>query len=264
MSAPVLELSGITAGYGAAPVLRDVDLTVEAGSIVALLGPNGAGKTTLLRVASGQLRPSAGEVRVGGAAMTTAAPHRRARAGLCLVPEGRGVFRELTVRENLRLMTPPWERAAEPRRVFDAFPILEERAGQVAGTMSGGQQQMLALARCWLARPAVVLLDEVSMGLAPRIVDEIFAALTGLAAEGTSLVLVEQYVDRALAMADRVHLLTRGTTTFTGAPGELDRDDVLRRYLGGSDGDPDASGAGRSASAAGDGPGTPEGEATDG
>jgi branched-chain amino acid transport system ATP-binding protein len=229
---PALELVGVTAGYDRATVLRDVSLTVPAGKIVALLGPNGAGKTTLLRTATGLLRPSSGTIRINGANMTRSAPNRRTRAGLCLVPEGRGVFRSLTVRENLRMQIPKWSKDVSVDGVLDVFPILRERLGQTAGTMSGGQQQMLALARSYLANPRVVLLDEVSMGLAPKVVDEIFEAIGQLAATGAALLLVEQYVNRALKLADLVVLLDRGTVAFNGAPSDLDQDDVLRGYLG--------------------------------
>jgi branched-chain amino acid transport system ATP-binding protein len=231
-TAPVLELSSVTAGYGQSTVLRDIDLTVGAGEVVALLGPNGAGKTTLLRAASGLLRPQDGTVSIKGADMTKKPGYQRARAGLCLIPEGRGIFGDLSVKENLRLLVPPWEKDADMDRALDAFPILRERIDQRAGSMSGGQQQMLALARCWLCNPTVVLLDEVSMGLAPRVVDEIFEALGKLASEGVALLLVEQYVDRALELADRVQLLDRGRTAFTGSTKDIDRDAVLKNYLG--------------------------------
>jgi branched-chain amino acid transport system ATP-binding protein len=230
MTENVLALERVAAGYGAATVLRGIDLVVPAGSRLALLGPNGAGKTTLLRVAAGLIPARSGRVSLGGADVTRRRPDQRAAAGLCLVPEGRGIFRELTVHENLRLMSA--ERRPDLSRVLEAFPVLGERMGQVAGSMSGGEQQMLALARCWLTRPQVVLLDEVSMGLAPLIVDEIFAALSRLADEGVALVIVEQYVDRALELADRVQLLVRGETRFSGPAAALDRDAVLGEYLG--------------------------------
>jgi branched-chain amino acid transport system ATP-binding protein len=229
---PALELVAVTAGYDRATVLRDVSLTVPTGKIVALLGPNGAGKTTLLRTATGLLRPSSGTVRINGADMTRSAPNRRTRAGLCLVPEGRGIFRSLTVRENLRMQIPKWSKDVSVDGVLDVFPILRERLGQTAGTMSGGQQQMLALARSYLSNPRVVLLDEVSMGLAPKVVDEIFEAIGQLAATGAALLLVEQYVNRALKLADLVVLLDRGTVAFNGAPSDLDQNEVLRGYLG--------------------------------
>jgi branched-chain amino acid transport system ATP-binding protein len=228
-----LVLRNVTAGYGRTTVLRDVSLTVPSGRLVALLGPNGAGKTTLLRVASGLLRPAAGEVLLAGENVTRCAPNQRARSGLCLIPEGRGIFRSLTVRDNLRMQVPPWERDTAVDIAVAAFPILGQRLSQVAGSLSGGQQQMLALGRAYLSRPAVVLLDEVSMGLAPRVVDEIFAALASLATTGVALLLVEQYVNRALEMADDVVLLDRGAVTYAGAAGDLDEAAVLRGYLGG-------------------------------
>jgi branched-chain amino acid transport system ATP-binding protein len=234
MSAAVLELRGVSAGYGRTTVVRDVDLRLARGEVVALLGPNGAGKTTLLRVAAGLLRPQSGAVWLDGADVTRRPPHARARGGLCMIPEGRGVFPALTVRENLRLQIPPWARAGDIDRAVDAFPVLAERLEQRAGSMSGGEQQMLALARCWLADPSCVLLDEVSMGLAPRIVDVIYGALAKLAADGVALIIVEQHVDRALELADRVHLLDRGRTGFDGAAKAVDRDALVRGYLDGA------------------------------
>jgi branched-chain amino acid transport system ATP-binding protein len=229
---PVLELHGVTAGYGRATVLRDVHLTVPAGSVVALLGPNGAGKTTLLRTASGLLRPRGGHVLVNGIDLTGGAPHRRARAGVCLIPEGRGVFRGLTVRDNLRMHVPTWAGDNSIEAAVSAFPVLGQRLDQLAGNLSGGQQQMLALSRAYLSDPSVVLLDEVSMGLAPRVVDEIFVSLRNLATRGVSLLLVEQYVERALEMADEVILLDRGCVSFSGQPRDLDTEALLRHYLG--------------------------------
>ena len=229
---PLLELRGVTAGYGGATVLRDINVAVRAGVIDALLGPNGAGKTTLLRVAAGLLRPGEGGVSIRGVEATAESPSRRARAGVCLIPEGRGIFRSLSVGENLRLQIPPWRRECEIDPALEAFPVLRDRLRQTAGTLSGGQQQMLALARCYLAAPEIVLLDEVSMGLAPRIVDEIFDALLSLAATGVALLLVEQYVSRALEMADTVHLLDRGSITFAGPSTDLDPATVMRGYLG--------------------------------
>jgi branched-chain amino acid transport system ATP-binding protein len=227
-----LELRGVTAGYGRTTVLRNVDLTVPPGKVVALLGPNGAGKTTLLRVASGLLSPMTGEVVIGDVAMTRRRPFERARAGLCLVPEGRGIFPNLTVRENLLLQVPPWAKQRDIDPAAEAFPLLKDRLGQTAGSMSGGQQQMLALARCFLASPSVVLLDEVSMGLAPRVIEQIFDALALLAERGVALLLVEQYVSRALEVADKVYLLNRGAVAFCGSPSELDEEELISRYLG--------------------------------
>jgi branched-chain amino acid transport system ATP-binding protein len=236
---PALEVAGVTAGYGRTTVLRDVTVTVPRGAVVALIGPNGAGKTTLLRTAGGLLRPSAGRVSSGGTDLTARRAFERARAGVCLIPEGRGIFPGLTVRENLVMQVPPWKKASDYDAAIEAFPVLGERLSQRAGSMSGGQQQMLALGRCFLSEPSVVLLDEVSMGLAPRVIDEIFAALQTLTATGVALLLVEQYVTRALAMSDQVYLLDRGQTVYSGPAADLDPDEVVRRYLhvgGGSNG----------------------------
>ena len=231
----LLELRGVTAGYGRTKVLREIDLTVAAGSVVALLGPNGAGKTTLLRVASGLLSPACGEVRLLGDDVTRGRAHQRARRGLCLVPEGRGIFPNLSVRENLTLQIPPWRRKAGYETALEAFPVLKARLGQTAGSLSGGQQQMLALSRCFLAEPKVVLLDEVSMGLAPRVIDEIFDALVNIVKSGVAVLLVEQYVTRALHLADHVYLLGRGQVDFSGPPSQLDEDELLRLYIGGDE-----------------------------
>jgi branched-chain amino acid transport system ATP-binding protein len=228
----VLALRNVTAGYGRTTVLRDVDLSVAHGKIVALLGPNGAGKTTLLRVAAGLLSPTSGQVMLHARDVSPRKPFQRAREGLCLIPEGRGIFPNLSVKENLALQIPPWRKGQSIDPALDAFPILKERIDQRAGSLSGGQQQMLALSRCFLSDPKVVLLDEVSMGLAPRVIDEIFTALSTLRDTGVSLLLVEQYVSRALKLADRVYLLGRGTVTFSGDPSELDEAELMRRYVG--------------------------------
>jgi len=228
---PVLKISGLTARYGAATVLRDVDLEVKPGEVVALLGPNGAGKTTLMRTAAGLVPASAGTVCLSGADITARSPHRRARAGLCLVPEGRGIFPSLTVRENLRLQGAPRERKETLDRIVEAFPVLGKRLGVPAGRLSGGQQQMIALGRCLVTSPEVVMLDEVSMGLAPLVIDQIFEALERLAGTGTALLIVEQYVSRALAMADSVYVLSRGQVSWQGAPTEITEEEIMRRYL---------------------------------
>lgn len=229
---PVLRIDGLSAGYRGARVLHEVSFDVLPGAVVALLGPNGAGKTTLLRTASGLLSAAEGTITLDGADVTRWSPARRARHGLCLIPEGRGVFSGLSVRENLRLLLPARGERRRVEEALDVFPDLRGRLGQRAGSMSGGQQQMLALARAWLANPTVVLLDEVSMGLAPLVVDEIFVALDALRSTGVALLLVEQYVDRALAMADTVHLLDRGRISVSAPAADLDRDGVLASYLG--------------------------------
>ena len=228
----MLELRGVTAGYGSHTVLRDVDLVVPDHSVVALLGPNGAGKTTLLRVASGLLRPSSGHLLVDGQDATGWPPHRLSGAGVCHVPEGRGIFRALSVRDNIRLQTNPAVEIDPIQAVSDAFPRLGERLDQRAGTMSGGEQQMLALARSYLAGSTTVLLDEVSMGLAPKIIDEIFEYLRRLAEKGAALLLVEQYVGRALELADFVYILNKGRVQFVGEADELGEEQILASYLG--------------------------------
>jgi len=231
VGAPVLELDGVTARYGSSTVLRGVDLVVPRGKVVALLGPNGAGKTTLMRTVAGLVPASGGTVRFEGADVTRRKAHVRARAGLCLIPEGRGIFPSLTVRENLRLQGSAAERGETLERIVDAFPVLGTRLGAVAGRLSGGQQQMVALGRCLVTNPSVVMLDEVSMGLAPLIIDEIFEALEGLARSGVALLLVEQYVSRALAMADSVYVLTRGRVSWSGSPAQITADEIMQRYL---------------------------------
>lgn len=230
---PVLQLQGVTAGYGRTVVLRDVDLTVRPSSVVGLLGSNGVGKTTLLRVASGLVKPMDGQVYVGGQDVTRWRPYRRTRRGVCLIPEGRGVFRNLSVRDNLRLHLPPGKSKDTPLdRALAAFPILGERLSQTAGSLSGGQQQMLAIARAYLCSPTVVLLDEVSMGLAPIIIDEIFESLRNLADTGVALVVVEQYVHRVLEFADSIVLLAKGSVAYVGPTSGLDEEDLTRNYLG--------------------------------
>jgi branched-chain amino acid transport system ATP-binding protein len=228
----MLELRELSAGYGTSRVLHDITLVVPAGSVVALLGANGAGKTTMLRVAAGLLPPQSGELLVNGRNVTGAPPHELVKHGVCHIPEGRGVFQGLTVRENIVVQSQRGQEQAAIAKAAEAFPILGKRLSQVAGTMSGGEQQMLALAKAYVQNPTTVLLDEVSMGLAPIIVDEIFEFLHRLAAGGASLLLVEQYVTKALALADYVYLLQKGQIVFAGEPGELDGEDLFARYLG--------------------------------
>jgi branched-chain amino acid transport system ATP-binding protein len=228
----MLELNSVVAGYAGTTVLRGVDLVVPDGAVVALLGANGAGKTTLLRVASGLLHPTDGRLILDGADVTRCRPYELVRRGICHVPEGRGIFPSMTVRENLILQSVKGEEEPALERAVSAFPRLGERLAQTAGTMSGGEQQMLALARTYVQHPKLVLLDEVSMGLAPKIVDEIFDFLGLLRAQGASLLLVEQYVTRALAIADYVYLLNRGEVSFAGEPGELEGEDVFSQYVG--------------------------------
>ena len=234
----MFRLDRIVAGYGDAPVLRDVSLVVPDGTVVALLGPNGAGKTTLLRVASGLLAPSSGSIQMDDVSLTGEPPDRYSRTGICHIPEGRGIFRSMSVRENILLQAKSGEDDLALERAVEAFPRLGERMQQLAGTMSGGEQQMLAVARAYVADPKLVLLDEVSLGLAPLIVDEIFEFLARIAASGSSLLLVEQYVTRALELADYVYTLKKGSIGFRGEPAELDGEDVFEEYLGHSAAEP--------------------------
>jgi branched-chain amino acid transport system ATP-binding protein len=226
-----LSVQQVTAGYGKTTVLRDIDLILQPGQVTALLGPNGAGKTTLIRTIAGELSPGKGTIRVGNADVTRQRPERRVRAGVCTIPEGRGIFRSLTVRENLVLHNVPGSREDAIETALTAFPALRERLKQRAGSMSGGQQQQLALARCVTTNPAVILLDEVSMGLSPRVVDDIFEAIGRLAQTGVALLLVEQYVARALEIADTVAVLDKGEISFNGAAADVDAEELTQRYL---------------------------------
>jgi branched-chain amino acid transport system ATP-binding protein len=228
----MFRLDHVTAGYGATTVLKDVTLCVPDGTVAALVGPNGAGKTTLLRAASGLLAPRAGRIWLGEQDLTGARPHQLAAKGVCHVPEGRGIFPSLSVRENLTMFSAAGKEGEGLARAMEAFPILGERLDQIAGTMSGGQQQMVALARAYMGRPRIILLDEVSMGLAPKLVDAIFEFLDRLRSTGVSLLLVEQYVSRALAIADYAYVLTRGRVSFAGDPDELADVDVFEHYMG--------------------------------
>jgi branched-chain amino acid transport system ATP-binding protein len=237
----LLEVRGLRSGYGRAETIRSVDLAVPSAATVVLLGPNGAGKTTLLKTIAGLVGATGGEIRFQGRPVTRAGPHIRARQGICLIPEGRGVFRRLSVRENLvvqadsgarGLHPPPLTRAVE--RAADLFPVLGRRLGQPAGTLSGGEQQMLALARAFVTDAPLILADELSMGLAPVVVDQIFAAVGVLRNEGRSVLLVEQYVERAVAVADYVYILNKGRVVFTGLPAECSSSAVFARYLQGA------------------------------
>jgi branched-chain amino acid transport system ATP-binding protein len=228
----LLELREITAGYDTGTVLRGVTLTVPDNSTVALLGPNGAGKTTLLRVASGLLKPYSGQIIIDGQDMTGAKPYHLARKGVIHVPEGRGIFPSLTVRDNIQLQCRSTEFKNALKKATAVFPRLGERTDQTARTMSGGEQQMLALSHAYVGDPRVVLLDEVSMGLAPKIVEEIFEYLEDLAKQGIAQLLVEQYVSRALQLADYVYILDRGRISFAGEPGEISEETIMNSYLG--------------------------------
>jgi branched-chain amino acid transport system ATP-binding protein len=230
--APALKINGLTGGYGRTTVLRDVSITVPASGVVALLGPNGAGKTTLLRMASGFLRPSSGSIELFGRDMRGVAPYRRFEAGLCHVPEGRGVFRSLTVRENLTMQARKGDENEAITRASEAFPILADRMGQTAGTLSGGQQQMLAMAATYVRSPKLILIDEASLGLAPLIVDQIFQFMEKLAREGTALLIVDQFAARALSLAETAYVLSRGTIRYAGPAKDLGQAELLSQYMG--------------------------------
>jgi branched-chain amino acid transport system ATP-binding protein len=227
----VLALDNVSAAYGDSVVLRHFSLTVPRQSVVALLGPNGAGKTTVMRLVSGTSRPTDGTITLNGVDITGVAAHKRAMMGECLIPEGRGIFRSLSVRENLDLFRPSTSRDISVDEVLEVFPVLAARLNQIAGTLSGGEQQMLALSRAFFAKPDIVLVDEVSIGLAPKIVDQIFEILRRLASEGVSLLIVEQYVRRALELADTVYLLSRGETVLQGSTKEITYHEVADAYL---------------------------------
>jgi len=230
---PVLELRDVRAGYGPIEVVHGVSLEVPAGSVVALLGPNGGGKTTILNVCSGMLALNSGDVRFDGATITQLSADGRARAGICTIPEGRGVFPNLTVRENLLMVTQlgvPMERIEEVAYV--QFPNLSRRRKQLAGTLSGGEQQMLALARAFVTEPRVLLLDELSLGLAPIVVAELYEKVRELTAGGLSILLVEQFARTALPIADAAALVLQGVIAHRGSPAEVE-EALSASYLGG-------------------------------
>jgi branched-chain amino acid transport system ATP-binding protein len=227
-----LELRHVAAGYGATTVLRDVSISVPASSVVALLGANGAGKTTLLKTASGLLRPTKGDILVDGQTVTGDRPHQLVDKGLCHIPEGHGIFPSLSVKENLVLHSVKGREADALERAVAAFPILGQRLRLAAGSLSGGQQQMLALARAYLRDPRVILVDEASIGLSPKLVDEIFEFLGRLGSQGSALLLVDQYVTRALALAETAYVLSRGQITFSGKSDELNNEDIFQKYIG--------------------------------
>ncbi|MBK5307996.1 MAG: ABC transporter ATP-binding protein [Frankiaceae bacterium] len=230
-----LELRDIVAGYGRIEVLHGVSLAVPVGSVFALLGPNGAGKSTTLQICSGKIRPSRGCVHIAGAHVNGAAPEALAKAGVCRIPEGRGIFPNLTVAENLRMWTYATDLSLREvqEKAYARFPRLGERRTQLAGTMSGGEQQMLAMSRALVADPGVLLLDEISMGLAPLIVAELYEVVRALAAEGISILLVEQFARTALAVADYAAVMTQGRIAMVGQPADV-ADFVSEAYLGGA------------------------------
>jgi branched-chain amino acid transport system ATP-binding protein len=233
----LLEVEGLEVRYGGIHALRGVSFSVEEGQVVALIGANGAGKTTTLRAISGLVRPSAGTVRFAGKDTTTMPAHQIVALGMSHAPEGRGIFANLTVDENLQIgayLRKDKAAVAKDRdHALSLFPRLKERLSQDAGTLSGGEQQMLAIARALLARPRLLLLDEPSLGLAPQIVQLIFKIVRTIAGEGTTILLVEQNAHMALAVAHTGHVLEVGTLVTSGPARELAADDAIRKaYLG--------------------------------
>lgn len=237
MKTAILEVKHISVGYGATQVLEDVSLHVNEGEIVTLIGSNGAGKTTLLQSLYAAPKPSTGQIIFGGVDITGIPTHRVARHGLSLVPEGRRIFSAMSVIENLKMGLVACDDIRHESevllRIFELFPRLSERKDQRAGTLSGGEQQMLAIGRSMMARPKLLLLDEPSLGLAPLVVKSIFTTLRQIAAEGTTIFIVEQNANQALKLAHRAYVLSNGRITLTGTGQELlNNNDVRNAYLG--------------------------------
>jgi len=234
----MLQIESLKSAYGALEVLHGIDLTVGQGEIVCLMGANGAGKSTMLKTISGVLKPTGGKVSFLNQDITGQPPHRVARTGLIQIPEGRRIFPLLSVRENLLigsfLVRDSEDKRCNMERVFSLFPVLKDRIGQIGGTLSGGEQQMLAIGRALMAEPKLLLMDEPSMGLAPLLVERIFEAILHIAREGTPILLVEQNANMSLAIAARGYVMERGRITMAGPSDQLRRDDrVVMAYLGG-------------------------------
>jgi branched-chain amino acid transport system ATP-binding protein len=229
----LLEVESVSAGYGDVQALVDVSLTLEQGETVAVIGANGAGKSTLLRALTGLLAPTRGAIRLRGEDITHVPTHRRVTAGIAMAPEGRRLFANLTVEDNQRVAA----RAGRPgpwtlQTVFALFPLVEQRRDRRALHLSGGEQQAVAISRALLANPSLLLLDEVSLGLAPVVVQQLYRALPQVLAEGTAVLLVEQDVRQALAVADYVHCLLEGRTALTGRPEDLTKEAIASAYFG--------------------------------
>ena len=228
----LLEVRDVHAAYDQIEVLHGVDLAVPAGSVFALLGANGAGKTTTLRVIAGLHAPSSGDVIVAGRRVNGARPEELARRGLCLIPEGRGIFPNLTVMEHLRMAARARLPLAEVEAIaFERFPRLADRRHQMAGTLSGGEQQMLAMARGLATKPALLLLDELSMGLAPLVVESLYEVVAQIASEGVSILIVEQIAQTVLKVADYAAVMVHGRVAKVGRPDELE-DELSTAYFG--------------------------------
>jgi len=242
-SGDILEVSDLCVKYADATALHEVSFAIGSGSVTALLGANGAGKSSVARAVSGLVKAHSGRIRFDGEDITSASADRIRRLGIAYVPEGRGIFRSLTVDENLRVAqqgVPKAERPAAIERAIELFPILGERRRQTAGTLSGGEQQMLSLARVLTRQPRLLIADEISLGLAPLIVEEVFAGLQRVIELGVSVILIEQFVHRALAIADRCHVLRRGRLVWSGEASEAGTE-LVEHYLGGSNSAPDVT-----------------------
>lgn len=232
-AAPILELRGIHANYGSIEVLHGVNLRVARGEVVALLGPNGAGKSTSLKIASGLMRPTRGSVNLSGHDVTGVPASELARVGVCTIPEGRGIFPNLSVFENLQMaVNGQLDISTIEDRVYGRFPILKERRAQIAGTLSGGQQQMLSLARGLATDPVLLMLDEMSMGLAPMVVADLYEQVQAIAADGVSVLVVEQFARAALGIADTAVVLSHGQVRFSGNAKDVDEETLSKAYLG--------------------------------
>ncbi len=233
---PLLELKSVAVGYGRNRVLQNVNLTLERGEIVTLLGANGAGKSTLAKAISGLLRAESGTILLDGEGIETLSPAERLRRGIAHVPEGRQIFAGMTVAENLELgayAASDADHAARLETVFELFPVLRGRMGDLAGNFSGGQQQMLAIARGLMSKPKILLLDEPSLGVAPLLVSEIFRLIVALRAQGISILLAEQNARQALSIADRGYVFENGKITLSGSSRDLlNSSDIAERYLG--------------------------------
>jgi len=233
----MLKVEGINVYYGAIHAIKGISLEVNEGEIVTLIGANGAGKSTILKTISGLLRPKTGQIHFMGENITSVAPHKILKKGLAHVPEGRRIFLQMTVQENLDMgayTCPAGDVKTELERVYDLFPRLLERRNQIAGTLSGGEQQMLAIGRALMSRPKLLMLDEPSMGLAPILVEQIFNIIQEMNKAGTTILLVEQNAQMALSIADRAYVLETGTIPISGTGKELAASDEIRKaYLGG-------------------------------
>ena len=229
----LLEVRGLDVHYGDFQAIYGIDVTVEEGRTLAIIGANGAGKSTLLKAIAGQVSPTSGSITFDGTDITSTAPHKRVPMGVALTPEGRRIFRSLTVEENLLVgahvkRKGPWDL----KTVYEAFPLVADRKDRLGVNLSGGEQQAAAIGRALMSNPRLLLLDEVSLGLAPVVVEQIYAALPAITAHGTTVLVVEQDVNQSMKVADRVQCLLEGRTVLEGSPDELTRDQIANAYFG--------------------------------